>query len=198
MKMIEPDFNIFLNNLLSKFAFDAGAVAVLTQAGAAAAVNQKECILMMDYSLVLDVAAPMKSQTKTINFEPGYHFFLTAISARCNNFSTFDGTPNFPLLSIQDAYSNRQFFGGQINAGLPNEMINAEPIQNGFGPGSQLVGFAIDPPNVITEPKPFFYYFGERGAANVTAWTNPRNPAGFVTGLNVILTGWKINLEGLK
>jgi hypothetical protein len=198
MKMIVPAFNAFLVDLLSKFSFDAGAVEVLTAAGAADSVNQRENVLMMDYSIMLDVSAPMKSQTKIINFEPGYHFFLTSISARCANFSTFDGTPNFPLLGIQDAYSGKQFFSGPLNAGLPNEMVNAEPIQNGFGPGSELVGFAIDPPSIITEPKEYFYYFGERGAANITAWVNPRNPAGFVNRMNVILTGWKINMEGLK
>ena len=198
MKMIVPAFNQYLIDLLSKFGHDAAAVEILTAAGAKDTLNQRDNILMMDYSVILDVAAPMKSQTKTINFEPGYHFFLTSIAARANNFSTFDGTPNFPLLAIQDAYTGRQFFGGSINSGLPNEMVNAEPIQNGFGPGSQLVGFAIDPPDILTEAKPFFHYFGERGAANITAWVNPRNPVGFVNGLNVILTGWKINMEGLK
>ena len=176
-----------LSELSAQFAHDTAGAQVLTKAAALATGKIKNAIMQMDYSVTIPFLTDLEDVTKTIQFEPGYYFFLTSISA------VSDGYHPFPLLGIQDYNNGKQLFA-TCKDNADNALKNLVGIQETMGPGSDTFGTF----KTLTEPREYFYFFGDRGGVNVRMKAAPGAVSAGRNQMNVILTGWKISTKGLE
>ena len=181
MNPLQSPYWEYFEHLATAFAENEQAIEVINQAAAMQGSKARDSLLCMDYCAALQLSPTHLDDEKTIILEQGYHYFLTQIEAY-----EMSGTAAIPcFISVRDDMQETELSGGPLVQGQP---------QNDRGLIELYAGFQSYNQRVLQTPRHYFRYLGDRGIVKVRAKINAPD----TKKIEVILSGWKINLGGLS
>jgi hypothetical protein len=181
-QLINP-WQLHITELLNKFSYDSNAKEILSAASALKGVQARNAIQMKDYVLTFNLQANER-ESQYIVSDQGHDFFITSLST---DFNQFEIDVNIPYIRFRDDNLERNFAGGYPR----NENPGFQPCKN-FGPANDHISQGAITYKILSEPKEWNYYLGDRKILECEILNN-RIPA----VVTVLMTGFLFNKSQL-
>jgi hypothetical protein len=169
--------------LLNQYGRGPGLDPIATALQSAAGQSARDFIHQKDYLVRINVPATAGNEAiGQVVTDQNWVFVADNILA------TWEGGPLnvAPEIAIRDITHDQQFSGGPVQEQGRRDFVPG----NFYGPGRQAVQLGAQSYRVTTEPRPFFWYVGDRGVLEIRARSQ-----GVAQTLYVIISGIQFDFK---